>query len=145
MDLVIIWVGGAGALAVLWRIWRPLLAATVSADLATVAGLRPERARLVFGILVAAIISVAVKIVGILLIVALLVIPPATVRRFAPSPEMMAGGAAVAGIAAIAGGLLASATFDTPSGPSIVTVALALFVVTRLRRRRPKGSARGSR
>ena len=65
-DLVIIWAGGAAALGVLWRIWRPLLAATVSADLATVARLRPERARLVFGVLVAALISVAVKIVGIL-------------------------------------------------------------------------------
>lgn len=141
-DLLVIWVGGAGALAVLRWIWRPLLAATVSTDLATVAGLQPERARLVFGFLVAAIISVAVKIVGILLIVALLVIPPATVRRFASSPEKMAGAAAVAGIVAIAGGLLASATFDTPSGPSVVTVALALFVITRLRWPRPAKSAR---
>ena len=135
-DLVVIWAGGAAVLAVLWWIWRPLLAATVSLDLATVAGLRPERARLVFGILVAALISVAVKIVGILLVVALLVIPPATVRRFASSPERMAAGAAAAGILAIAGGLLASATLDTPSGPSIVTAALALFLVTRLGRRR---------
>ena len=95
-----------------------------------------------FGFLVAAIISVAVKIVGILLIVALLVIPPATVRRFASSPEKMAGAAAVAGIVAIAGGLLASATFDTPSGPSVVTVALALFVITRLRWPRPAKNAR---
>ena len=141
-DLLVIWVGGAGALGVLWWIWRPLLAATVSADLATVAGLQPERARLVFGFLVAAIISVAVKIVGILLIVALLVIPPATVRRFASSPERMAGAAAAAGIAAIVGGLLASATFDTPSGPSVVTIALALFVITRLRWPRPAKSAR---
>ena len=132
-DLAVIWAGGAGALALLWWIWRPLLAATVSADLAVVAGLQPDRARLVFGLLVAAIISVAVKIVGILLIVALMVIPPATVRRFAASPEKMAVAAALAGVCSIAGGLLGSATFDTPSGPSIVTVALALFVVTRLR------------
>ena len=139
-DLAVIWAGGACVLGVLWWVWRPLLAATVSIDLATVAGLQPERARLVFGILVAALISVAVKIVGILLIVALLVIPPATVRRFASSPEKMAGGAAGVGILAIAGGLLASATLDTPSGPSIVTAALALFVATRLRWPRPAGS-----
>ena len=44
VDLLVIWAGGAGALAVLWWIWRPLLAATVSTDLATVAGLQPERA-----------------------------------------------------------------------------------------------------
>lgn len=132
-DLAVIWLGGAVALGVLAWIWRPLLAMTVSTDLATVSGLRPERARLMFGFLVAAAIAVAVKIVGVLLIVALLVIPAATARRFASSPETMAVGAAVAGVLAVAGGLFASAEFDTPSGPSIVVAALALFVVTRIR------------
>ena len=92
VDLALIWAGGAIALGVLLWIWRPLLAATVSADLATVARLNPEYAKLVFGILVAAAIAVAIKIVGVLLIVALLVVPAATVRRFAPSPEIMAVG-----------------------------------------------------
>ncbi|MDE0250851.1 MAG: metal ABC transporter permease [Gammaproteobacteria bacterium] len=132
-DLVLIWAGGAVALAVLLWMWRPLLAATVSPDLATVAKLKPERAQLIFGILVAAIIAVAIKIVGVLLIVALLVIPAATMRRFASSPENMAVGASVLGMAAVAGGLFASAKLDTPSGPSIVVMALALFVVTRIR------------
>ena len=117
----------------LWWLWRPLLAATVDADLATVAGLKPERARLIFGLLVAVIIAVAIKIVGILLIVALLIVPAATVRRFAPSPEWMAAGAALAGVVVTVGGLYASATWDTPSGPSIVVAALALFIVTRVR------------
>ena len=95
-----------------------------------------------FGLLMAAIIAVAIKIVGVLLIVALLVIPAATVRRFSSSPEGMAAGAAAAGIVSVAGGLLASAEFDTPSGPSIVVTALALFVVTRARGPR---RARGAR
>ena len=139
LDLAVIWAGGAAALAVLWAIWRPLLAATVDGDLAAVAGLRPERARLAFGFLMAAVIAVAIKIVGVLLIVALLVIPAATVRRFASSPEGMAAAAAAAGVAATAAGLFASAHFDTPSGPSIVVAALALFVATRLRRPRRRG------
>ena len=142
IDLTVIWAGAAVALGVLWWIWRPLLVATVSADLATVASLRPERARLVFGILVAAVIAAAIKIVGVLLIVALLVIPAATVRRFASSPERMAAGAAAAGIVAVVVGLLASAKFDTPAGPSIVVTALALFVVTRIRRSGWTGSPR---
>ena len=140
-DLAMIWIGGAVALGVLAWIWRALLTSTVSVELATVAGLRPERARLVFGFLVAAIIAVAIKIVGVLLIVALLIIPAATFRRFAPGPEIMAAGAVVVGVAAVVGGLYASAEFDTPSGPSIVVAALILFTVTRLRlptRRRSK-------
>ena len=132
-DLAVIWGGGALVLVVLGRIWRPLLAATVNPDLATVAGLQPERTRLIFGLLMAAVIAGAIKIVGILLIVALLVIPPATARRFASSPEQMAVAAALAGVIAIAGGLFASARLDTPSGPSIVVAALVLFAVTRLR------------
>ena len=132
-DLAVIWGGGALVLLVLGRIWRPLLAATVNVDLATVAGMHPERTRLIFGLLMAAVIAVAIKIVGILLIVALLVIPPATARRFASSPEQMAVAAVLAGVIAIAGGLFASARLDTPSGPSIVVAALLLFTVTRLR------------
>ena len=139
-DLALIWIGGALALGVLCRVWRPLLAATVSPDLAKVAGMNPERARLIFGIFLAAVIAAAIKVVGVLLIVALLVIPAATARRFATSPELMAVGAAASGIAAVAGGLLASVNFDTPSGPSIVVIALALFVVTRIRLSRPAGN-----
>ena len=141
-DLALIWGGGALVLAALGRIWRPLLTATVNADLATVAGLHPERTRLIFGLLTATVIAVAIKIVGILLIVALLVIPPATARRFAASPEQMAAFAAGAGVLAIAGGLFASARLDTPSGPSIVVAALLLFAVTRFRRPDP---SRGTR
>ena len=82
-------------------------------------------------------IAVAIKIVGVLLIVALLVIPPATVRRFAVNPEYMALGASGAGVFAVVGGLLASAQFDTPSGPSIVLAALLLFILTRFRWQQP--------
>ena len=69
-------------------------------------------------------------------------IPPATARRFAASPEQMAAFAAGAGVLAIAVGLFASARLDTPSGPSIVVAALLLFAVTRFRR---PGPSRGTR
>ena len=104
------------------------------------AGLRPERTRLMFGLLTATVIAVAIKIVGILLIVALLVIPPATARRFAASPEQMAALAAAAGVLAIAGGLFASARLDTPSGPSIVVAALRCSPLPDFRRPRPPGA-----
>ena len=69
----------------------------------------------------------------------------ATVRRFATSPEKMAVGAALAGVVAVVGGLLASANWDTPSGPSIVVAALVLFVVTRVGRPRRRATAPLSR
>ncbi len=132
LDLLSVWVGGAAGLTVLYWIWRPLLVTTVNADLAAVSGLRPARAHLIFGVLLAAVIAASIKIVGVLLIVALLIIPAATVRRFASSPENMALGAAIMGILAVMGGLFASASFNTPSGPSIVVAALVIFILTRV-------------
>jgi zinc transport system permease protein len=59
----------------------------------------------------------------------LLIIPAAAARPFARTPEQMAVGAAGVGALSAIGGLMASLTWDTPAGPSIVVVATALFVV----------------
>jgi zinc transport system permease protein len=129
-DIAVIWAGGAIVLAILAAVWRPLLAGTVSEELAAAEGLSPERARLVFMLLMAAVIAMAMKIVGILLITSLLVIPAATARRFAAGPELMAVMAAGIGALAVALGLFGSLQYDTPSGPSVVVAALALFLAS---------------
>ncbi|MEQ8229422.1 MAG: metal ABC transporter permease [Rhodospirillales bacterium] len=127
-DLALIWGGGAVILAILIRIWRPLLAATVAPDVAAAEGMNPHRHRLIFMLLLAGVIAIAMKIVGILLITALLIIPAATARRLAATPEAMAGIAAIAGSLAVIGGLWAAMTADTPAGPTIVVAALVLFL-----------------
>ncbi|WP_119167621.1 metal ABC transporter permease [Algihabitans albus] len=137
-DLLLIYGGGLAVIAVLIAIWRPLLAGTVNVELAAAEGLAPERARLIFMLLMAAVIATAMKVVGILLITALLIIPAAAARRFATTPEAMAVVAAGLGGLAALMGLFGSLRFDTPSGPSIVVAALAIFLVsltaTQLRR-----------
>ena len=130
LDIALIYGGGAVVLAILAAVWRPLLAGTVSEELAAAEALRPERARLIFMLLMAGVIAIAMKIVGILLITSLLVIPAATARRFAAGPEQMALLAAVTGALAVGLGLFGSLEFDTPSGPSVVVAALALFLVS---------------
>ncbi|WP_116002597.1 zinc ABC transporter permease subunit ZnuB [Consotaella salsifontis] len=130
LDVGIIYGGGLLVIAALVWLWRPLLAATVDAELAAAEGLKPERARIVFMLLMALVIAIAMKIVGIVLITALLIIPAATARRLAATPEAMAGMAALLGAFAAAGGLFASLQFDTPSGPSIVVAALVLFLAS---------------
>jgi zinc transport system permease protein len=127
-DLVVIWCGGAAVLLVLKQIWTSLFAATVNQELAEAEGLNPHRANLVFVLLMAVVIAMSMKLVGVLLITALLIIPAATARRFASGPELMAVLAALAGAVSVVGGLLASLQWDTPSGPSIVVAAMALFV-----------------
>jgi len=131
-DLAVIWVGGAGVLAVLAFIWRGLFCATVSRDIAQAEGLNPERMEFIFMILMALVIAISMKIVGVLLITALLIIPAATARQVSRSPEQMAGFAVVVGIVAVGAGLTGSFHWDTPTGPSIVASLIGLFVVTLL-------------
>ncbi|MFT4000647.1 MAG: zinc ABC transporter permease subunit ZnuB [Rhizobium sp.] len=131
-DIAVIWGGGIFVLAAIALLWRPLLASTVNPELAEAEGLRPERARLLFMLLMAVVIAIAMKIVGILLITALLIIPAATARRFAATPETMAIFASLLGAVAVVGGLFGSLRYDTPSGPSIVVAALVLFIISLL-------------
>jgi len=129
-DIAVITVGGIVILALLIGMWRPLLAATVNAEVAEAEGMRPEVTRVVLMLLLACVIAIAMKIVGVLLITALLIIPAATARRLSSTPEQMAVISAVIGALAVAGGLFGSLRFDTPSGPSIVVAALCLFLVS---------------
>jgi zinc transport system permease protein len=126
-DVVAIWAGGAVVLAILCAIWRPLLAATVHEDLARAEGVPALPVRLAFMLIIAAVIALAMKIVGILLITSLLIIPAAAARRFASTPEGMAIIAAFIGMVAVVCGLFASLDLDTPAGPSIVAAAAILF------------------
>ncbi|MHA1524746.1 MAG: metal ABC transporter permease [Alphaproteobacteria bacterium] len=127
-DIAIIYGGGALVLGGLALIWRPLLAGTIDAQVAAAEGLRPARARAIFTVLMAALIAIAIKIVGVVLITSLLIIPASAARHFASGPERMAVLASVLGAGAVVAGLLGSLYLDTPSGPSIVVAATLLFL-----------------
>ena len=132
VDIVIIWLGGAVVLTILAVIWRPLFAATVNRELAEAEGMNPERANIIFMLLMAAVIAIAMKVVGVLLITAMLIIPVASARRLASGPEQMAIFAASIGAVSVAGGLFGSLEWDTPAGPSIVVAAMGLFILSLL-------------
>lgn len=131
-DIAVIYGGGALVVAALAFLWRPLLSATVHEELATVEGVPVTAVNLAFMLLLAVVVALAMKVVGILLVTSLIIIPAATARRVARSPEQMASLAALAGCAAVAAGLWGSFAFDAPSGPAIVVAAVALFAVTAL-------------
>ncbi len=131
-DAVLVWGGAVLVLALLRLHWRALVAMAVDEDLARVEGHDVGRARLVLMLLVAVAVAAAMKVVGVMLVTAMLVIPAAAARRLARTPEQMAVFASAAGVAAVAAGLAGSWRYDTPSGPSIVVAAVALFVLSRL-------------
>ena len=138
-DLIVIYGGGAAILALLVYYWRDLLMATVSVDIAKAEEMNPDRSQMVLMLVLAVIIAIAMKIVGVLLITALLIIPASAARRFASTPEQMAMISAGLGSVAVVGGLSGSLQFDTMPGPSIVVAALLIFMVSVLARQRRKG------
>ena len=129
-DLAVIWGGAALVLGLTWWRWSALLTVTLNPDLARAAGLNPKREEAGLIVALALVIAVAIKVVGVLLIGALLVIPAAAARPIVRSPEGMAIGAVVVGAVSALGGLWAAWLFDTPTGPSIVCVAAASFLLT---------------
>jgi len=131
-DIGWIFGGGALVLAVLAVIWRPLLAVTVHEEMARVEGAPVMAVHLGYMLLLAMVVALAMKVVGILLVTSLLIIPPAAARRFARTPEQMAALATLAGGVSVAGGLWASSAYDLPAGPGIVVAALVLFVAASL-------------
>ena len=132
LDLVWIYGGGLTALAAVVAMWRPLLAATVHEELAEVEGAPVAGVRLAFMLLLALVIAVGLKVVGLLLITSLLIIPAAAARRVARTPEQMALIASAIGCLAVAGGLYGSLRWDSPAGPSIVVAAAVLFTAVTL-------------
>lgn len=129
-DLAVIWGGAALVLALLvWR-WSALLTATLNPDLAWSAGINPRREQMVLTVALALVVAVAIKVVGVLLIAALLIIPAAAARSIARTPERMAVIAALIGAIAALGGLRLSWQFDTPAGPTIVSLAALLFALS---------------
>ncbi|WP_300072256.1 metal ABC transporter permease [uncultured Ruegeria sp.] len=126
-DLAVIWGGAALVVALIaWR-WSRLLTATLNEELAYASGFDPKREQLVLTLSLAVTVAVAIKVVGVLLIAAMLIIPAAAARNLARSPESMAAIAAAIGAVSAVAGLRAAYVFDTPAGPSIVCVAAVLF------------------
>ena len=128
-----IWIGGAFILLILKLIWKPLFASTVNYELAEAEGLNPDRAKAIFTILMAAIIAISIKMVGLLLITGMLIIPAAMARNISDSPQKMVIFSIIGGLLSVIIGLFSSLEFNTPSGPSIIAASLLLFILSLLK------------
>ena len=130
MDLAIIWSGAVLVLLLLYWRWSALLTSTLNPDLAQAAGINPRREQLILILSLAVVVAVAIKVVGVLLIAALLIIPAAAARPFSTTPEAMGGIAVLIGGISALSGLYVAYHFNTPTGPTIVSLAACLFVLS---------------
>jgi zinc transport system permease protein len=121
-DLMWIVIGGIPVLVVTWWLWPTLVAASVHAELAAAEGLNTRLAEAALTLILAFTVAVAMKIVGVLLIIAFLIMPAVAARPFAGTPERMVALSGVIGVACTIAGLLLSMTVDIPAGPGIVMI-----------------------
>lgn len=135
-DIFTIALVAMAVLAVMLLLWRRLLIITIDEDLAHVEGESVAALRTLLMLMMALVIAIAMKVVGVLLITALLIIPAAASRRLTSTPEAMAIVASVLACVAVVGGLAASYWWDTPAGPSIVLATTAIFILAHLGQRK---------
>lgn len=122
------WVFGGGALVLLAIVylWPSLLRLAVHEELAAAEGVDRSLVRGAFTVLLAATIAVAIKIIGILLVIAFLIVPAVAARPLAQTPERMAVLTAVVAAVSVVAGLYLSTVYDAPGGPAIVLVMALL-------------------
>ena len=128
LDLIWIYSVDVIVILVLLKIWRQILSMTVHEDLARVEGVLVNSIQWCLTLLMAIVFAIAMKLVGILLITALLIIPASSARQLAKTPEQMAILASILGTIAVYLGIRISANWDWPAGPAIVVVAMIIFV-----------------
>ena len=131
-DVLFVWIGGSIVLTILILIWRPLFAGTVNLELAKAEGLNPDLANAIFTLLIASVIAISIKIVGILLITGLLIIPASASRNLSSTPIQMAIISSIIGVASVVLGIQTSMIWNTPTGPTILTITLGVFILTLL-------------
>lgn len=129
-DIIWIYVTNIIVLGLLIKLWSPLLSITTDESLAAVEGINVVRLKWILMIMMAIVFAIAMKLIGVLLITALLIIPASAARQFAKSPEQMACIASLLGIVSVILGILFSGWWDWPAGPAIVVVSTILFVLS---------------
>jgi zinc transport system permease protein len=118
----------AGVVPILLAMRRPLIFATFDPDGARVSGIRVDALLTLYHVLLALTVIASLKVVGIILVNALLVIPAATAKLLARSLKQMFVFAPAIGVASVLVGLFASYRFDVPSGPAIAVIAGLAFL-----------------
>ena len=113
--------------------WQDLLNITLNPSLAEVEGVAVKRVQLYFTLLLAVLIALSMKIVGILLITALLIIPAAAARPFSRSPEQMLKFTLLISLLSLFIGMGSAFYWDLPTGPAIVFAASVLFLLTQFK------------
>lgn len=133
----IIYVSCISLLILVWLYyrWEAVLLSSINEDLAIIQGYNTKRIELELMIAVAFVVSFALKIIGALLVTALLITPAIVARNVSFNPVSMVIKAVLIGVLSVSCGLLLSYFVDSPSGPSIILINILVFILSLLYKR----------
>lgn len=131
-DLVALVVLGVGVLAVIAIFGRQLFAVAIDPIVAAVQGIRVQAMSTLTAVLAAVVVVVGMRVVGLLLVSAIMIVPIAAAQQISRSflATMLMGSGI--GLLSAVGGLVISFYGDAPPGPVIVMIALVFFVILTL-------------
>jgi len=125
----------AAVLLIFVLLWRPLFKITFNREVAQVSGVPVALYDYLFLALLAAVTAVSIKIIGIILVPALLVVPAAAAKNISKSFRQMVVYACAFGVASVIAGLVGSFYLNTAAGATVVLVSILFFAVTLMARR----------
>lgn len=131
-DVVLSFVLLSIVLVVLFGAFKSLTKVAVHEDMARVDGVRVGLIDGLFLVVLAAVVAVGLKVVGAILMSALMILPAATAQYLAKSFRSMVILSVVSAVVSMCGGLFIAAAFSLPTGPTIVLVSAGLFVLAAL-------------
>ncbi len=103
--------------------WSSFVAISVSPEIAQAEGIQVQKIQFILYLMIALLIAVMMKVMGVLLIGAMLIIPVNTARVFSHSPEQMLVTGILFGFLALISGMFMSWQYDLQTGPAIVVMA----------------------
>lgn len=127
-DLTFIALTGSLCAVLLATNWKKMIFASVLPDIARSEGLSVKKQSVVFMLLTSLFVALALKTTGLLLVSALLIIPPCSARFFAKTPEQMAVLGSLTGILCVIAGLAGSVYLDMPTAPAMEIACAFLFL-----------------
>lgn len=131
-DVLLVATVAVASAAIVFVRYRPLLFSTFDPEVAEVSGVRTAWIDLLLALMLASTITVTMNVVGVVLIAAMLVIPPVIARVLTDSFHRMLWISVATGAACGFVGVYLSYYLDWPSGATVVLTAAALFVVAYL-------------
>ena len=133
-DLLFLFIISILSIVILLFFSKPLLQITFNRDLARVEGINVRLFEYLLFFIIAVVVTVSLKIIGIILVTSLLIVPAAAAKNLASSMKHLFILSCVFGLVSGITGLIASVYLNTASGPTIVLVSIGIFFLTVLKR-----------